>query len=114
MNRAKDMVKKQFLVVIRDFKDPECIQRRMAARPKHLEMAQNSHPDYIVCGGAIFDSHETRKMVGSAMICQAESEDELRQKIAQDPYVLGKVWESWDVYPYRNAIGLKELEQQPV
>ena len=40
-------------------------------------------------------------MVGSAMICQAESEEELRQKISQDPYVVGKVWESWDIYPYR-------------
>ncbi|KAI8150242.1 hypothetical protein BJV82DRAFT_14258 [Fennellomyces sp. T-0311] len=92
--------KKQFLVVIHDFTDPEALERRMAARDKHIAMAKANHPEYIVCGGAIFDSHETRKMIGSAMICQAESEEELRQKISQDPYVLGKVWEKWDIYPY--------------
>lgn len=40
------------------------------------------------------------------MICQAESEQELREKIAQDPYVVGKVWESWDIYPYRKWVSV--------
>ncbi|CDH50256.1 predicted protein [Lichtheimia corymbifera JMRC:FSU:9682] len=106
--------KKQFLVVIRDYTDEGALERRMAARPKHLAMAETSYPNYIVCGGAIFDSHENRKMVGSAMICLAESEEELREKIAQDPYVLGKVWESWTIYPYRNAVGLKSELPGPV
>ncbi|CDS11882.1 hypothetical protein LRAMOSA04078 [Lichtheimia ramosa] len=96
--------KQQFLVVIRDYTDEGALERRMAARPKHLEMAEKSYPNYIVCGGAIFDSHENRKMVGSAMICLAESEEELREKIAQDPYVTGKVWEKWDIYPYRKQV----------
>ncbi|KAI9315303.1 signal peptide peptidase-domain-containing protein [Dichotomocladium elegans] len=95
--------KHQFLVVIQDFTDEGCYARRMEARPKHLAMAESSYPNYIVCGGAIFDSHKTRKMVGSAMICLAESEEELRKKINQDPYVIGKVWERWDIYPYRNG-----------
>lgn len=47
---------------------------------------------------------QNRKMVGSAMICLAESEEELREKIAQDPYVTGKVWEKWDIYPYRKQV----------
>ncbi|KAI9496307.1 hypothetical protein BDB00DRAFT_809907 [Zychaea mexicana] len=106
--------KKQFLVVIRDFKDDKALERRMASRDQHIAMAKESYPDYIACGGAIFDSHESRKMIGSAMICQAESEEELRERIAKDPYVVGKVWESWDIYPYRNAIGLEKELTGPV
>ena len=30
----------------------------MAARDQHIAMAKANHPEYIVCGGAIFDSHE--------------------------------------------------------
>lgn len=46
------------MVVIRDYTDEGALERRMAARPKHLAMAETSYPNYIVCGGAIFDSHE--------------------------------------------------------
>ncbi|KAI7850885.1 hypothetical protein BDC45DRAFT_517375 [Circinella umbellata] len=106
--------KKQFLVVIQDFKDEKALERRMAVRDQHIAMAKANHPEYIVCGGAIFDSHESRNMVGSAMICQAESEEELREKISKDPYVIGKVWEKWDIYPYRNAIGLEKELPGPV
>ncbi|KAI9259562.1 hypothetical protein BDA99DRAFT_513550 [Phascolomyces articulosus] len=111
---ATTNTKKQFLVVIQDFKDEGALERRMAVRDQHIAMAKASYPDYIACGGAIFDSHETRKMVGSAMICQAESEEELREKIAKDPYVVGKVWEKWDIYPYRNAVGLEKELPGPV
>ncbi|KAI8077776.1 uncharacterized protein BX664DRAFT_389371 [Halteromyces radiatus] len=107
-----DQGRKQFVVMVQDYTDGEALQRRMVARPKHLAMAEKAHETgYILCGGALFDSHENRKMIGSMMICQAHSEEELQEKIAQDPYVLGKVWEKWTIYPYRNAIGLeKELE----
>lgn len=77
--------------MIHDYTDGDALNRRMIARPKHLAMAEEAHETgYILCGGALFDSHETRRMVGSMMICQAHSEEELEQKIANDPYVLGK------------------------
>ncbi|CAO3639251.1 unnamed protein product [Cunninghamella echinulata] len=109
-------VRKQFIVMVNDYTDDQALERRMAARQKHLDMAIDAHETgYILCGGAIFDSHESRKMIGSMMICQANNEEELRAKIENDPYVLGKVWEKWTIYPYRNAIGLdKELAGVPV
>ncbi|ORZ15302.1 hypothetical protein BCR42DRAFT_452155 [Absidia repens] len=111
-----EQARKQFIVMISDYKDDQALERRMIARPKHMAMAEKAHETgYILCGGALFDSHENRKMVGSMMICQAHSKEELEQKIASDPYVLGKVWEKWTITPYRNAIGLdKELEGVPV
>ncbi|KAI8338076.1 hypothetical protein BC941DRAFT_502033 [Chlamydoabsidia padenii] len=116
MANEQATVRKQFIVTIYDYKDDQALERRMLARPKHLAMAVEAHETgYILCGGAIFDSHENRRMIGSMMICQAHSEEELEQKIANDPYVLGKVWEKWTITPYRNAIGLdKELAGVPV
>ncbi|CAO3615007.1 unnamed protein product [Cunninghamella blakesleeana] len=113
---SQNNIKKQFIVLIHDYTDDQALERRMAVRQNHLDMAVEAHKTGdMLCGGAIFDSHENRKMIGSMMICQADSEEELRDRIANDPYVLGKVWERWTIYPYRNAIGLdKELEGVPV
>lgn len=88
---SQNNIRKQFVVIIHDYTDDQALERRMAARQKHLDMAVEAHKTgYILCGGAIFDSHENRKMIGSVMICQADNEEELREKIANDPYVLGK------------------------
>ena len=40
-------------------------------------------------------------MIGSCMIWEAESEEEVRQKLQNDPYVEGKVWEDWDILPFK-------------
>ncbi|ORX44774.1 hypothetical protein DM01DRAFT_1386788 [Hesseltinella vesiculosa] len=108
--------RKQFIVLIHDYTDDQALERRMAVRDAHMAKAAMWHDNKdLLCGGALFDSHTTRKMVGSMMICQAESEQDLQDRIANDPYVVGKVWEKWTIYPYRNAIGLdKELEGVPV
>ncbi|KAI8149345.1 hypothetical protein BJV82DRAFT_587659 [Fennellomyces sp. T-0311] len=97
---------KQFLVLIRDFNDPEALERRLAIRGKHLAEAEKEvAAEKILSGGAILDTHESGRMIGSCMIWEAESEDEVRQKLENDPYTKGKVWEEWDIFPYRNAVG---------
>ncbi|KAF7729341.1 hypothetical protein EC973_004597 [Apophysomyces ossiformis] len=111
----KSDTRKQFVVVIHDYTDPNALERRMASREAHLAWAKEARKTGdLVCGGAIFDNHENRKMVGSVMICRAESREALEERIANDPYTLGKAWEKWDIYPYRNAIGLEdELPYKP-
>ncbi|KAI8061062.1 YCII-related protein [Gongronella butleri] len=96
--------RKQFIVLIDDYKDEQALERRLAVRDKHLVSATLEHEQgNLLCGGALFDSHESRKMIGSMMICQAESQAELEERLAKDPYVLGKVWEKWTILPYRNV-----------
>jgi hypothetical protein len=52
-------VQKQFVVVLKDFKDPECLQRRLDAREKHLKDALEANSNGILnLGGAILDNHE--------------------------------------------------------
>ena len=90
----------QFLVVAHDGKD--ALERRMKNRPAHLEGAHQKQVNgNFVLGGAIVDDAD--KMVGTAVICQFETRAELDQWLKTDPYVLGKVWEKIEVYPFRVA-----------
>ncbi|KAI9260679.1 hypothetical protein BDA99DRAFT_512839 [Phascolomyces articulosus] len=96
----------QFLVLIRDFKDPEALNRRLLVRDIHLKEAKKVvDAGELLCGGAVLDSHESGKMVGSCMIWEAENEEQVRQKLQNDPYVEGKVWEDWDIFPFKIAVG---------
>ncbi|CAO3606968.1 unnamed protein product [Mucor hiemalis] len=55
------LASKQFVVVLKDFKDPEALQRRLNVREKHLEGTLLAKERGIVnLGGAIFDNHEVR------------------------------------------------------
>jgi uncharacterized protein YciI len=35
------------------------------------------------------------------MIFEAESEEQIRQEIEQDPYVINKVWERYEIWPFK-------------
>lgn len=92
----------QFLVVAHDGKDPGALERRMKNRPAHLEGAHKLQDNGNFCmGGAIVD--ETDKMVGTAVICQFETRADLDAWLKSDPYVLGRVWDKIEVYPFRIA-----------
>ncbi|KAJ1965852.1 hypothetical protein GGI12_000481 [Dipsacomyces acuminosporus] len=98
--------KKSFVVLVDDFKDADAINRRLAVRQKHLEGATNNRRnDVLVSGGAILDSHETSKMVGSVLIFNAESKEELLEILKRDPYTTNKVWDlgSLKILPYKGA-----------
>jgi hypothetical protein len=46
---------------------------------------------------------EAGEMIGSTMIVQFDSEDELRAWLAREPYILEGVWVDWKVHPFRVA-----------
>lgn len=39
-------------------------------------------------------------MLGSCLIIDAESKEQVQQLLEEDPYVKGKVWKDWDIYPF--------------
>jgi uncharacterized protein YciI len=43
------------------------------------------------------------KMIGSVMIVQFESEEELQTWQQNEPYITQKVWESYDIKPFKVA-----------
>lgn len=92
----------QWLIVARDGEDPQARERRMAARPAHLENAARLQArGHLLVGGALLD--EDGDMIGSACIAQFETRAELEEWLRTDPYVTGKVWQDIEVMPYRVA-----------
>ncbi|CAG8455081.1 705_t:CDS:2 [Diversispora eburnea] len=74
--------------------------RRLSVRPQHLSHAEKS--DIVVLGGALLSDHgENNKMIGSVILYEAESEEQVRKEVEQDPYVINNVWESYQIVPFK-------------
>ncbi|KAF1799123.1 hypothetical protein FB192DRAFT_1394992 [Mucor lusitanicus] len=100
--------KHHFMVVLHDFTDSEALNRRLSVRDQHLQGALKAESDgNLLVGGAILDNHESSKMKGSVLLLAAKSVEEIDEMIIQDPYYKAKVWEKWEVYPIKCAIGPK-------
>ena len=93
---------KQYLITAFDFTDETALERRMAARPSHFDTVKRlkGTNNYIV-GGAILDAQG--KMIGSSMIVQFEIDQQLSAWLAEEPYMLSKVWEKVDIKSFKVA-----------
>jgi uncharacterized protein len=102
INRSitKNMI--QFIIEALDGTDSEAINRRMAARPSHLAGAKTlkDSGNYILGGAKVDDAG---KMIGSTMVLQFETEEDFNRYYAQEPYVVGRVWDTIKVYKFRVA-----------
>lgn len=92
----------QFVIIAHDGTDEEALDRRMAARPLHFEGAGKlKEAGNFILGGAMLD--EERRMNGSIMILQFETEDEMKNWFDNEPYVTGKVWQQIEIKPFKVA-----------
>ncbi|GEO05898.1 hypothetical protein AAE02nite_35620 [Adhaeribacter aerolatus] len=93
---------KQYFITAYDFTDPEALNRRMAARPAHLEGARKlKQSGNFIIGGAILSPEG--KMIGSSLLMQFATEAELQQWLDAEPYITGKVWDKVEIKPFRVA-----------
>jgi len=92
----------QYLVTGYDYTDEGALDRRMAVRPHHLDAAKEhkENGSYIM-GGAILN--DDGKMIGSVMIFQFETEEQLEAWKKNEPYITQKIWETVDIKPFRVA-----------
>ena len=92
------------VVIARDGTDEDAKARRLRFRPEHLRQIEpRVDRGEILIGGAILD--EGGDMVGSVLLVDFESRDELDAWLEVDPYVTGGVWVDIEVKPYRPAVG---------
>jgi uncharacterized protein YciI len=92
-----------FLIHAFDHKDSEAITRRLAAREKHLEGARALHKEgKIVMAGAMIGQNET--MMGSVVIVEMDSLEEVEQWLREEIYIQENVWDNVNIYPMRIAI----------
>lgn len=88
----------QFIVTGLDGTDSGAQERRMAARPAHLEQfEQMKAAGKFVFAAAMLDDQE--KMIGSIVFCDFKDRAELDAWLKTEPYVVGKVWQNIDIKP---------------
>ena len=81
----------QFLILAYDASDDDALERRMAARAAHLAtIEQYKASGNMHMGAAILD--DAGKMVGSCIIVEFDTRAELDSWLANEPYVVNKVW----------------------
>jgi len=87
----------QFIVIGYDGTDAAALDRRMAAREAHLEMAAK----YYQSGKWLYAAailNEEGKMAGSMIVCDFPSREALdKEWLKNEPYILGNVWEKVEV-----------------
>jgi len=93
----------QFMIIAYDGTDEAARNRRMAARPAHIDGVRLlKESGKLIAGGAILDDAE--QMIGSTLYVEFDSKSELDSWLEQDPYVTGGVWKDITVQPIRLAI----------
>jgi uncharacterized protein YciI len=92
----------QYLVIAQDGKDDQALERRKNVRPHHLKGAKKlKENNNFVIGGAMLN--DDGNMVGSVMIVQFETKEELNEWINHEPYIKDGVWKTFEVTPFRVA-----------
>lgn len=92
----------QYLVTAMDGTDAEAPDRRTAVRPDHFVRARELKASgNFITGGAILN--EEGQMIGSMMVVQFNTEQELQSWLNTEPYIMGRVWEKIEVCPFKVA-----------
>jgi uncharacterized protein len=92
----------QYLITAYDYTDAGALERRMNIRPHHLDGAkQLKETGNYVLGGAILN--DDKKMIGSVMVLQFETEEELKTWKQNEPYITQNIWKSVDIKPFKVA-----------
>ncbi|KIW52817.1 hypothetical protein PV05_08435 [Exophiala xenobiotica] len=100
---------KEWLVHVPDF--PGALDKRLAARPTHLgNLKPAIEAGKVVFGGATLSKQpaegEAPDMTGSAMLIKADSEEEVRKILEEDPYTKGGAWDvkNAKIWPFKCAV----------
>lgn len=94
----------QFLVIARDGRGEDALDRRHRTRPGHLESIRPLvDAGHVLVGGAILS--ESGDMVGSMLLVEFPTRGDVDGWLEQDPYVTEGVWREIDVRPFRTAVG---------
>jgi uncharacterized protein len=92
----------RYVIHAYDGTDEQALDRRMAVRPNHFGgVAKLKELGHYVLGGALLSPEG--QMIGSLMILDFETEEQLQDWLSWEPYVQGKVWEKIDIKPFRQA-----------
>jgi uncharacterized protein YciI len=70
----------------------------MAARPAHVELGDRLRDaGHLLYGTAILD--DSGKMIGSMLVAEYDTRQQLEEWLKIEPYVTGDVWRSIEIKP---------------
>lgn len=87
----------QFMILAYDGTDPEAINRRLKVRPAHIALG-----DKMVASGQMLYGvalKEKELMIGSMMIVDFPTREELDKWLEIEPYITGDVWREITITP---------------
>jgi len=87
----------QFLVIGKDGKDEKAVERRLAVREQHLKLGDEMEASGERWYGCVM-LDDDGKMIGSMAVMDFPSAKELNAWLEKEPYVVGKVWETIEVF----------------
>jgi uncharacterized protein YciI len=92
----------QYIVKAYDGTDEKAMERGLAVREQHLKSVETNYREgKHLYGAAILD--DSGKMIGSMMVVEYATREELDQWLEVEPYVVGKVWDKIEIEPCRVA-----------
>lgn len=92
----------QYIVTAYDGNDEKAIDRRLMAREEHLKTVERrAREGQHLYGAAILD--DEGKMIGSMMVVDYPSREELDNWLKVEPYVVENVWDKIEIQPCRVA-----------
>lgn len=87
----------QFLVIGKDGKDEKAQQRRMAAREAHLKLGDEMEASGKRWYGCVM-LDDNGNMIGSMAVMDFPSKKALNEWLKHEPYIVGNVWKTVEVY----------------
>lgn len=87
--------------IIKAYDGEGMLTRRLEVRQRHFNGIERIK-EHVLCAGAIRD--EAGKMIGSLLVMEYESREELDQYIANEPYAQEHVWDRIEIEPMTVAI----------
>lgn len=92
-----------FIVIAKDGTDEGAGKRRQKVREDHLEAVKPAVENgFLQLGGALLDP--TGNMIGSVMLLDAATEEEVRDFVENDIYTKSGVWQTFEIYPFKRAV----------
>lgn len=87
----------QFLVIGKDGKDERAMEKRMLMRDAHIKLGDEMEASGERWYGCVM-LNDDGKMIGSMAVMDFPSEKELQKWLKVEPYMVGKVWQTVEVY----------------
>ena len=98
----------QYIITAYDGTDEKALDRRLAQREEHLKSVEKRFREgQHLYGAAILD--DEGKMIGSLMVVDYPSREDLDNWLKVEPYVTGNVWNKIEIKPCRVAPVFMEL-----